>query len=40
MTRRKAGRRDWRVTVFLVISLIIVLSMILAMVLPGLSMPG
>lgn len=31
MTRRKAPRRDWRMTVFLVISLIIVLSMVLTM---------
>jgi hypothetical protein len=29
MSRRKAQRRDWRLTVFLVISLIIVLSMVL-----------
>ncbi len=31
MTRRKAPRRDWRMTVFLAISLIIVLSMVLTM---------
>jgi uncharacterized protein YpmS len=40
MARRKNNRRDWRVTVFVVISLIIVLSMILAMIVPGLSVPG
>ncbi len=33
MSRRKAPRRDWRMTVFLAISLIIVLSMVLMMVL-------
>ena len=32
MTRKKAPRRDWRMTLFLVISLIIVLSMVLGMV--------
>jgi len=31
MTRKKAPRRDWRMTLFLVISLIIVLSMVLTM---------
>jgi predicted nucleic acid-binding Zn ribbon protein len=29
MTRKKAPKRDWRMTLFLVISLIIVLSMVL-----------
>lgn len=29
MARKKTQRRDWRVTVFLAISLIIVLSMVL-----------
>ncbi len=40
MARRRTGRRDWRVTVFLVISIIIVLSMVLAMFLPGLFIPS
>lgn len=31
MTRRKARRRDWRMTLFLIVSLIIVLSMVLTM---------
>ena len=31
MTRKKAPRRDWRMTLFLVVSLIIVLSMVLTM---------
>jgi hypothetical protein len=30
MARRKTNRRDWRVIVFIIISLIIVLSMVLA----------
>jgi hypothetical protein len=38
MPRKKAQRRDWRVIVFLAISLIIVLAMILFTVLPAL--PG
>lgn len=29
MTRKKTQRRDWRMTIFLVVSLIIVLSMVL-----------
>lgn len=36
MTRRKSRRRDWRVILFLVISLLIVLSMILFTILPAL----
>lgn len=40
MSRRKQNRRDWRVTAFLVVSLIIVLSMILSMVVPGLFLPS
>ncbi len=40
MTRRKANRRDWRMIVFLVISIIIVLSMVLAMFLPYVFMPS
>jgi hypothetical protein len=36
MARRKSPqRRDWRMIVFLIISLVIVLSMILFMVLPA-----
>ncbi len=38
MARRKSRRRDWRVILFLVISLLIVLSMILFTILPAL--PG
>ena len=38
MARKKAQRRDWRMVVFLVISIVIVLSMVLFMVLPAL--PG
>ncbi len=40
MTRRKAGRRDWRMITFLVISIIIVLSMVLAMFLPYVFTPS
>lgn len=40
MARRKSGSRDWRMTVFLLISLIIVLSMILAMIVPGIFTPS
>lgn len=29
MTRRKNTRRDWRMTLFLIVSLLIVLSMVL-----------
>lgn len=29
MTRRKSSRRDWRMTLFLVVSLLIVISMVL-----------
>jgi|GEM_PF-1104649 len=37
MARKKSPqRRDWRMIAFMVISLVIVLSMILFMVLPGL----
>lgn len=38
MPRKKAARRDWRVIVFLAISLIMVLAMILFTILPAL--PG
>lgn len=38
MARRKSRRRDWRVILFLVVSLLIVLSMILFTILPAL--PG
>lgn len=38
MARRKSRRRDWRVILFLGISLLIVLSMILFTILPAL--PG
>ncbi len=38
MARKKSQRRDWRMIVFLVISLVIVLSMILFMIVPAL--PG
>lgn len=38
MARKKSQRRDWRVILFLAISLLIVLSMVLLTVLPGL--PG
>ncbi len=38
MARKKSQRRDWRVIVFLLISLVIVLSMVLFMILPAL--PG
>jgi hypothetical protein len=31
MARKKAARRDWRLTLFLAISLVIVLSMVLTM---------
>lgn len=31
MARKKVARRDWRMTLFLVVSLIIVLSMVLTM---------
>jgi len=37
MARRKSKRRDWRTIVFLVISLVIVLSMALAYVIPTLT---
>lgn len=40
MARRKNPRRDWRLILFLVLSLLIVISMILAMVLPGIQTPG
>lgn len=40
MTRRKAKRRDWRVVVFLVLSVLIVLAMILAMFLPSVFTPS
>lgn len=40
MARRRSGQRDWRMTVFLVVSLIIVISMILAMFLPGIVTPS
>lgn len=40
MARRKSQQRDWRVVVFLVLSLLIVISMVLAMILPGLQAPG
>ncbi len=30
MTRRKAPRRDWRIVVFLILSVLIVLTMVLA----------
>lgn len=40
MARRKNPQRDWRMIVFLVLSLLIVISMLLAMILPGLSLPG
>lgn len=40
MARRKGSQRDWRVILFLALSLLIVLSMILAMILPGISLPG
>lgn len=33
MTRRKAPKRDWRLTLFLAISLLIVLSMVLSTIL-------
>jgi uncharacterized protein YpmS len=36
MARKKSKRRDWRVIVFLAISLIIVLSMVLFTILPAL----
>ena len=38
--RRSQGRRDWRMVVFLIISIVIVLSMILAVVLPAVYLPG
>lgn len=38
MVRRKSRRRDWRVILFLAISLLIVISMILFTILPAL--PG
>jgi uncharacterized protein YpmS len=38
MARKKSQRRDWRMIVFLAISLVIVLSMILFMIVPAL--PG
>lgn len=31
MARKKAQRRDWRMTLFLAVSLVIVLSMVLTM---------
>ena len=37
MARKKSRRRDWRTIVFLVISLVIVLSMALAYVIPTLN---
>jgi uncharacterized protein YpmS len=37
MARKKSQRRDWRVIVFVAISLVIVLSMILFTILPALS---
>ncbi len=40
MAKRRAQQRDWRVIVFLVLSLLIVLSMILSMFLPGIQTPG
>lgn len=40
MARRRKQQRDWRVIVFLALSLLIVISMILAMILPGLQTPG
>ncbi len=40
MARRKSGSRDWRMTAFLLVSLIIVLSMILAMIVPGIFTPS
>jgi hypothetical protein len=36
MARKKAPRRDWRMTLFLVISLLIVLSMVLGSVIVSL----
>jgi|YNPBryantNP2012_1023418.scaffolds.fasta_scaffold08442_4 predicted nucleic acid-binding Zn ribbon protein len=36
MARRKSRRRDWRVILFLAISLLIVVSMILFTILPAL----
>lgn len=38
MARKKSQRRDWRMIVFLAISLLIVLSMVLFTILPAL--PG
>ena len=35
MARKKSQRRDWRMVVFIIISLVIVLSMALAYVIPG-----
>ena len=35
MARRKSSRRDWRMIVFLAVSLIIVLSMILLTIIPA-----
>ncbi len=40
MAKRRPRQRDWRVILFLVLSLLIVLSMILAMFLPGIQTPG
>jgi uncharacterized protein YpmS len=37
MAKKKSQRRDWRVIVFVAISLVIVLSMILFTILPALS---
>ena len=40
MARRRNPQRDWRVILFLALSLLIVISMILAMILPSLQTPG
>jgi hypothetical protein len=37
MARKKSQRRDWRVIVFVAVSLVIVLSMILFTILPAIS---
>jgi hypothetical protein len=37
MAKKKSQRRDWRVIVFVAVSLVIVLSMILFTILPALS---
>jgi uncharacterized protein YpmS len=37
MAKKKSQRRDWRVIVFVAISLVIVLSMVLFTILPALS---